>query len=315
MRVGLLDLDATKFPNIPLMKISSWHKQKGDLVEWYEPFKALAEGEYDKVYISKVFSFTPDYEYPVYAKEVTRGGSGYAIKLVDGKEVYDKEKDQPLAPEIEHIYPDYSIYGITDTAYGFLTRGCPRGCDFCHIKSKEGTHSHKVANLKEFWRGQKNICLCDANILACKERIELLEQLAQSNAYVDFNQGLDIRLLTDDALEVLQRIKLKRIHFAYDRWQDKELIEPRLKAFKEKTSYTRTEVSCYVLTNFDTSIEQDIERIQFLRELQIQPYVMIYDKEHCKHIYKDLQRWCNPFIFWNTPTLEDYKPNARKKER
>jgi hypothetical protein len=74
MRVGLLDLDATKFPNIPLMKISSWHKQKGDLVEWYEPFKALAEGEYDKVYISKVFSFTPDYEYPVYAKEVTRGG-------------------------------------------------------------------------------------------------------------------------------------------------------------------------------------------------------------------------------------------------
>ena len=315
MKIGLLDLDQTKYPNIALMKISSYHKSKGDLVEWYEPFKALCEGEYDKVYISKIFSFTPDYDYPVYAKEVTRGGSGYAIKLVDGKEIYDKELDKPLPQEIEHSYPDYSIYGITDTAYGFLTRGCPRGCDFCHVKAKEGACSYKVADLAEFWSGQKNICLCDANILASPDRLELLQQLADSGAVVDFNQGLDIRLLTDDALEILKNIKLKRIHFAYDRWQDKDIIEPRLKAFCEKTSYNRTQVSCYVLTNFDTTLEQDMHRIQFLRELQIQPYVMIYDKEHCQKIYKDLQRWCNPFIFWNTPTFEEYKPNTNLRRK
>lgn len=313
MRIGLLDLDNTSFPNLALMKISSYHKSKGDTVDWYEPFKALCEGEYDKVYISKVFSFTPDYQYPVYAKEVVRGGSGYAIELVDGKEIYRKEKDKPLAPEIEHIYPDYSLYGITDTAYGFLTRGCPRGCDFCHVKNKEGQNSYKVADLQEFWNGQKNICLCDPNILACKDRVELLKQLADSKAYVDFNQGIDIRLVTDEVIELLKEIKIRRIHFAYDRWQDKEIIEPKLRAFMEKTGYNHTKVSCYMLTNFDTTIEQDLHRVYFLRDIDIQPYVMIYDKEHSESIYKKMQRWCNPFIFWITPRFEDYKQETKRK--
>lgn len=310
MKIGLLDLDGTKFPSLPLMKISSWHKAMGDTVEWYEPFKALAEGEYDKVYIAKVFSFTPDYEYPLYAKEVVRGGSGYAISLVNGKEIYDKAKDEPLPSEIEHTYPDYGLYEITDTAYGFLTRGCPRGCDFCHVKAKEGLKSYKVADLNEFWKGQKNISLCDPNLLACKDRLELLQQLIDSKAWVDFNQGVDIRLMTADVLKLIKQLKLKRIHFAYDRWQDKDIIEPRLKAFRENVNYDRRKVSCFVLTNFDTTIEQDLHRIYFLRELQIQPYVMVYDKEHSPRIYHDLQRWCNsPFVFWCTPTFEDYKRN------
>ena len=121
--IGLVDVDGHNFPNIPLMKISAYHKAKGDCVEWYEP---MFTGHCDKVYVSKVFSFTPDYEFCIDADEVIESGSGYAISLVDGKEVYDRTKDKPLPPEIEHIYPDYSIYGITDTAYGFLTRGCPR---------------------------------------------------------------------------------------------------------------------------------------------------------------------------------------------
>lgn len=311
MKIGLLDLDNTKFPSLPLMKISSWHKAAGDTVEWYEPFKALAEGEYDKVYIAKVFSFTPDYEYPLYTKEVVRGGSGYAISLVDGKEIYNKSKDTPLPSEIEHMYPDYGLYGITDTAYGFLTRGCPRGCDFCHVKAKEGLRSYKVADLNEFWKGQKNINLCDPNLLASKDRLELLQQLVDSKAYVDFNQGVDIRLMTTDALELIKQLKLKRIHFAYDRWQDKDIIEPRLKAFRENVEYDRRKVSCYVLVNFDTTIEQDLHRIYFLRELQIQPYVMVYDRKHSPRIYQDLRRWCRPFIFWITPTFEEYRRNER----
>ncbi len=232
---------------------------------------------------------------------------------MDGKEIYRKEKDKPLAPEIEHIYPDYSLYGITDTAYGFLTRGCPRGCDFCHVKNKEGQSSYKVAGLQEFWRGQKNICLCDPNILACKDRVELLKQLADSKAYVDFNQGIDIRLVTDEVIELLKEIKIRRIHFAYDRWQDKEIIESKLRAFMEKTGYNHTKVSCYMLTNFDTTIEQDLHRVYFLRDIDIQPYVMIYDKEHSESIYKKMQRWCNPFIFWITPRFEDYKQETKRK--
>lgn len=125
-RIGLIDVDSHNFPNLPLMKLSAWHKKQGDHVEWYDAFNGLIE-EYDKVYVSKVFSFSPDYEHPIYAKEVQYGGSGYCIQLVDGKEVYDKSRDKDLPYEIEHIYPDYGLYPklTQDTAYGFLSRGCP----------------------------------------------------------------------------------------------------------------------------------------------------------------------------------------------
>lgn len=314
MRIGLIDVDGHNYPNLPLMKISAYHKQKGDHVEWYS---AMFSGHMDRVYMSKVFSFTPDYPYFIDADEIYRGGSGYCITLVDGKEHYDSTKDKPLPPEIEHIYPDYSIYPeqTKDTAYGFLTRGCPRGCGFCHVKDKEGRKSYKVANLSEFWRGQKKIILCDPNILACKDHMELLQQLADSKAKVNFNQGLDIRLVNDRNMELLKQIRLDGIHFAFDRWQDKDIIEPKLREFAEQTGYHRNNgrVMVYILTNYDTTIEQDLYRIQLCRELNFSPYPMIYDKEHCKPIYKHLQRWCNNFIFWNVPTFEEYQRGKHER--
>ena len=307
MRIGLIDVDGHSFPNIPLMKLSAYHKSKGDHVEWYQP---MFSGHMDIVYMSKVFSFTPDYEYFIDADKIIRGGSGYCIELVDGKEIYHKENDKPLPQEIEHIYPDYSLYpNLTkDTAYGFLTRGCPRGCKFCHVEAKEGRCSIKVADLSEFWRGQKKIILCDPNILACKDHMELLQQLVDSGAKVNFNQGLDIRLINDKNIELLKKIRLDSIHFAFDRWQDKDIIEPLLRKFVEKTGYNRNKgrVMVYILTNFDTTLEQDIYRIQLCRELNISPYPMIYDKEHCDPIYKKLQRWCSNFVFWSVPTFEEY---------
>ena len=312
MRIGLIDVDGHNFPNLPLMKISAWHKQQGDSVEWYNP---LFSGHMDKVYMSKVFSFTPDYQYYVDTDILERGGSGYCIEIVDGKEVYRAEKDKNLPYEIEHIYPDYSIYPdlTKDTAYGFLTRGCPRGCGFCHVASKEGKCSRKVADLNEFWDGQKKIVLCDPNILACPEHMDLLQQLANSKARVNFNQGLDIRLINDRNLELLKKIKLDSIHFAFDRWQDKDIIEPKLRAFAEKTGFDRHKgsVMVYILTNFDTTIEQDLYRIQLCRELNFSPFPMIYDKEHCDPIYRKIQRWCNNFIFWKVPTFEEYKRTVK----
>ena len=315
MKVGLIDVDGHNFPNLPLMKLSSWHKRNGDAVEWYDPWKGLIE-PYDRVYLSKVFSFSSDYEHPIYSREIIKGGSGYCIEIVDGVEIYDKSKDADLPEEVEHIYPDYSLYKITDTAYGFLTRGCPRGCGFCHVASKEGRCSYKVADLFEFWDGQKNIVLCDPNILACRDHEELLEQLRESKARVNFNQGLDIRLITDRNLELLKRIKLDSIHFAFDRYQDREIVTRKLKMFKEATGYDKDKgrVMVYILCNFDTSIEQDIERIQFCRSLRFSPYPMIYDKEHADPIYRKLQRWCNNTIFWNVPTFADYKQTTNTNQ-
>lgn len=307
MRIGLIDVDGHNFPNIPLMKISAWHKQQGDFVEWYQP---MFSGHMDKVYMSKVFSFTPDYQYYIDADEIIKGGSGYCISLVDGKEVFDKSKDIDLPYEIEHIYPDYSIYGIDDTAYGFLTRGCPRGCDFCHVKDKEGKCSYKVADLSEFWNGQKNIVLCDPNILACTEWKNLLQQLIDSKAWVDINQGLDIRLMTQEKAEMIKKLKIKELHFAWDRYEDKDIVVPKFKMFKEITNIDIRKLIVFVLCNFNTTIEQDLERIYTLRDMGYWAYVMLYDKEHIPKgsDLRKMARWVNNrFIFAQCKTFDEYK--------
>lgn len=309
-RIGLIDVDGGhRFPNLALMKISAWHKGIGDSVAWYEP---MFSGHFDKVYMSKVFSFTPDFDYPIDADVIERGGTGYCISLVNGKEVFDQSKNKPLPYEIEHIYPDYSIYPTLtkDTAFGFLTRGCPRGCEFCIVEKKEGRCSVKVADLSEFWRGQKNIVLCDPNILACKDWKDLLQQCIDSKAWIDFNQGLDIRLMTEEKAQMLGSMKIKEVHFAWDRYEDKDKVLPKLKLYADvvKLRPHGHNAIVYTLTNFSTTLEQDLDRIYTLRDMGYWPYVMIYDKEHCPKVYRRLQRWVNMrSIFATVKRFEDFK--------
>lgn len=314
MRVGLIDVDGHNFPNIPLMKLSAWHKAKGDTVDWYEPLlHGFPNKPLDRVYMSKVFSFTPDYEHYINADEIICGGSGYCIETVNGKEIYHSEKDRVLPDDIEHIYPDYDLYPelCKDTAYGFLTRGCPRGCDFCHVEAKEGRSSHKVADLSEFWRGQKNIMLCDPNLIACKEWKELLQQLIDSKAKVNINQGIDIRIMTEEKATMIRQLRVDSVHFAWDRYEDKDLILPKFKMFKEITEWKARKTSVFVLTNFNTTIEQDLERIYTLRDMDYDPYVMVYDKQHTKgnDTVRLLQRYVNNRkIFKTVKRFEDYDP-------
>lgn len=311
-RIGLIDVDGHNYPNLPLMKLSAWHKQQGDCVVWYESFRhGFPLEPLDRVYMSKVFGFTSDYPHYVNANEIVKGGSGYCISLADGKEVYNKDKDKDLPCGIEHIYPDYGLYGITDTAYGFLSRGCPNGCSFCHVSAKEGKCPRKAADLSEFWRGQENIVLCDPNITACPQWEDLLGQLVESRAKVNINQGADIRMMTDEKAEMIRKIRMDCIHFAWDRYEDKDIIIPKLKAFKEITGWKARKTGVCVLTNFDTAIGQDLERIYTLRDLDYDPYVMIYDKEHTKKDdpVRRLQRWVNNRkIFKTVRRFEDYDP-------
>ncbi len=313
MRVGLIDVDGHNFPNIPLMKLSAWHKQQGDSVGWYIPAVHGAPAmPMERVYMSKVFSFTPEYWDFVNAKELIRGGSGYCIGLEGGEEVYRKGNDAQLPYGAEHIYPDYSLYPklTKDTAYGFMSRGCPRGCSFCHVGEKEGKGAHKVADLREFWQGQKNIVLLDPNPVACKEWEDILQQLIDSKSWVDFSQGVDIRLMTEGKAGMIKRIKVKNIHFAWDRYGDREEILPKLKMFKELTGWDRRKLTVYVLTNYDTTIGQDLERIYTLRDLGYWPYVMVYGREHTKpsDTVRRVQRWVNRrAIFEKVGRFEDYR--------
>lgn len=271
---------------------------------WYDP---LISGKMDVVYMAKVFSFSSDYAWPVNADRIVKGGTGYHISLQDGKEVWTGE-DVNLSDEIEHLYPDYSLYGITDKAYGFLSRGCPRACHFCHVKAKEGTKARKVADLDEFWKGQKDIEIMDPNILAVPESEDLLQQLVDSKARVDINQGLDARLLTERKLEIIRKIRMKCFHFAWDDPRDESKILPKLLMFKEMIpKSTRHNTTVYCLVNFNSELSRDLHRIYTIREMNMSPFVMIYDKAHADKVYRKLQRWVNnPIIFNTVKRFEDY---------
>lgn len=295
MNIGLIDVDGHNYPNLALMKISAYHKLKGDSVEWWWGWS-----KYDRVYMSKVFddTYSPDIPEPVNTSEIIKGGTGYGL-------------ENKLPDEIEHIYPDYSLYGdlTKDTAYGFLTRGCPRGCEFCIVAEKEGRKSKKVADLSEWWNGQRNIVLMDPNILACREHMELLEQLESSGALVDINQGLDCRLLTVENIGAINRIRLKEVHFAWDYMHESNSVLRGLRLYARMATRKPHGKfgTVYCLTNFDTTMEENLYRIYTLRDMGFDPYVMIYDKPNAPKEIIKLQRWCNNRkIFRKCDKFEDY---------
>lgn len=294
--IRLVDVDSTK-PSLPLMKISYHHKSLGDDVGFYNPI-------YDKpdlVYGCKVFNFTPDFEYYPLDCEVIKGGSGYDLTT-------------KLPDYIEHIYPDYDLYdmGVYDSknrklgeyAMGFTTRGCIRKCKFCIVPEKEGL-VNKVADIYEFWKGQKFMMLLDNNLTANNEYFETtIKQLIQGKIKVDFNQGLDIRLIDDDKAKLLSKVKLwKQIHFAFDNVKTESQVRKGIETLTKHMSPSR--IMFYVLIGFDSTHEEDLYRVELLRSLNIDPFVMPYNKSD--PYQKNFSRWVNHKAIWKTVTWEDYR--------
>lgn len=290
MRIGLIDVDSHNFPNLALMKISAYHKARRDHVDWWNGFEY-----YDVVYKSRVFddTYTTDDNTVIHADTVICGGTGYDLA-------------NKLPDHIEHRYPDYSLYPAHPEAYGFLTRGCPNNCSFCIVSKKEGRSSRQVSDLFEFWCERREIKLLDPNLLACKDHENLLKQLADSGAWVDFTQGLDIRLVTSDNIPLLNRIKTKALHFAWD-FPNEDLTE-HFRRFRRLTSITKhRNPGVYVLTNYGSTMEQDLYRVYTLRDLGYDPYIMIYNKPHAPKQVRYLQRWVNnKRIFKTISRFEDY---------
>lgn len=299
MKIGLIDVDGHNFPNLALMKISAYHKAKGDEVDWCIPLL-----HYDIVYQSKVFddTYSNDIDFTPLAGKIIKGGTGYGL-------------DNKLPDKIEHQYPDYSLYPelTKDTAYGYLTRGCSRGCHFCIVAEKEGRCSKKVADLSEFWNGQKFVKLLDPNILACPDRKDLLQQFIDSKAKIDFTQGLDARFITDEIAEMVCRCNIKMVHFAFDFMKNEKQIVRGLDIFKKYFKKSNRSLIVYILTNFDTTIKEDLYRLHKVEELGYTPDIRIYNKPSAPQILKDLQRWCNNRFIYRSCKFEDYVPRKDGK--
>ena len=293
-------MDGHNFPNLCLMKLSAYHKAEGDTVEWHEEGK-----QYDLVYMSRVFTdtYSKDYRGSIKADCIIKGGTGYGT-------------GSKLPDAVEHMHPDYGLYPrFAGTAYGFLSRGCPRGCGFCIVGDKEGKKTRAVADLDEFWGGEKEIRLLDANILACPDWERLFRQLAGSGAAVDFKQGLDVRLATPEKIAALNKVRTKMLRFAWDNPEDD--LRPYFKRFSELTrvkDWRKRQV--YVLTNYGSTHEQDLYRIYTLRDMGYSPYVMVYEKPSAPEETRRLQRWVNnKILFYSVKDFKDYDPGRFRKGR
>lgn len=300
--MGLIDVDGhSSFPNLALMKISAWHKQQGDFVEWYNLINATNQyltdftNYYDVVYMSKVFTFTPDYEHVVYADRIEKGGTGY------------KDYTKVLPDEIENIFPDYSIYPNCDYAIGFLTRGCIRKCKWCVVPHKEG-EIRPASTWQEIKRPDSNkIVFMDNNVLACEHGLSQIEELSHSDVKIDFNQALDARLVTKDIAKILADCKWHPyLRFSCDTSSMIPVIEEKVNWLKEY-GMKRSKMFCYALIE---DVEEGYHRIMELDRIGIEPFAQPYRDfnggEPSKE-QKKLARWCNMKAIFKSVKWEDYK--------
>ena len=288
MKVGLIDVDS-KIPNLALMKISAYHKSLGDSVKIYEPL--FDSKTLDLVYASKVFKFSSTYQYNPECK-VIRGGSGYDLET-------------KLPNQIETCCPDYSLYNM-DYAMGFTSRGCIRNCGFCIVPQKEGRW-HPVADIDQFWQGQKNLTLLDNNLTSDAVHFErIAKQLIKHKIKTDITQGLDIRLIDDDKAKLLSMIRREKdgqIPFA---WDSMDIEQDVLRGIELLTKYIKPRyLKFYVLIGWDTDPDEDLYRVEMLRSLKVDPFAMAYNKED--PYQADFARWTIHKATFKTKSWHEYK--------
>mgnify|MGYP001092975115 CR=1 FL=1 len=290
MTIGLIDVDGHRFPNLALMKLSAHHKKMGDHVEWADMF-----GAYDRIYKSKVFTYSADETTCFDTKEIMQGGTGYSDHTVT------------LDDEIEHTYPDYSLYGI-DYAMGFTTRGCPNKCSFCVVPKKEG-NIRKHADIAEFWNGQKNTVLLDNNIISHDHGLSQLEWTI-GKTRVDCNQGLDARIIAKDKdiQKLLGRVKWTRfIRLACDHKSQMPHIETSVRKIREKSGMKH---SFFVYTLITDDYDDSLARLNFLKSLDgVDPFAQPYrdfNNTPPQKWQRQMARWANHKAIFRTTEWENY---------
>ena len=290
MRIGLIAVDGRNgFPNLALMRLSNWHKRRGDTVEWWTGFT-----HYDRVYMSKVFTFTPDFDTVINAEEIVTGGTGY--------------KDfGSLPPEVEACQPDYTLYPNWKPAIGFLTRGCFRSCDFCIVPRKEGP-LHPAASWEEVKRpDSREMILLDKNVLASDNGLDQIYRMSREQVWVDFNQGLDARLITPEIARMLARLHwIRFVRLACDTSEMLPVIR-QAAAYLKEAGVAQSRLWSYALVR---DVEEARQRVQALREMGVEPFVQPYrdyDGGEPTEEQKAFARWVNRKSLFKSCTWESYK--------
>jgi hypothetical protein len=290
MNVGLIDIDGHNFPNLALMKISAYHKSLEDNVEW------VTLGNYDKVYMSKIFTFSPDHQTGLLNYgTIIKGGTGYNYSI-------------NLPSIIDNIQPDYSIYPKFNSAYGFLTRGCPNKCSWCIVPLKEGDIKPYM-DIDDILQGRKSAILMDNNVLASEWGIKQIEKIIKLKIKIDFNQGLDARLIDRPTAKLLSKVRwLSPLRMSCDTMS---MIKPIKKAIRYLREYdcTPSRYFIYVLVK---DIESAYKRVMLLDKLGCdpfaQPFIDFSGKNKITKEQKQFARWVNHKAIFRSVEFKNYKP-------
>jgi hypothetical protein len=297
MRIGIYDADRRpRHQNLALLKLAAWHRQRGDHVEWYQgPLM------HDHVYASKVFTWSA--EDPDLPSKTERGGTGYGLR-------------NTLPDEIEHMMPDYDFGGL-DYSMGFLTRGCIRNCPWCVVPAKEG-QIRPHADITEFLLpGHNHVRLMDNNFLALPEyAAKQLEKIARMGVAVDFNQGLDARLIDSQMAARLASVRWTRyLRMACDRVEQMPDVARAVKLLRAAGGRYR-EYWCYVLVGVD--IEDALERVEFLRALGVTPFAQPYrDQQGTPPSWEQSRfaRWVNLKPVFKTCSWAEFRASKGPHEK
>lgn len=296
MKIGLLDVDNKGFPNLALMKFAKWHKNVGHRVEWYTPFDF-----YDFVFVSKIFTFTPDHGYCLNSNTDAyfEGGTGYGDKVT-------------MPVEVENSQPDYSIYKVPDNvAYGFLTRGCCNNCSWCVVPQKEG----KIRPYNDVEQiavdGRKNLILMDNNILASGDYAKnQFEKIIKNNYRIDFNQAMDARLVDNDFAKLIAKTKwIRYIRFGCDTENQVSFCKEAIEKIRKYGYKGRFMLYTMIIGNID----ECLRRVNFWRNDKnvscfAQPFRSFDNKNTIPQWQRDFARWCNIVSIFRTVEFKDYEP-------
>lgn len=265
-------------PNLALKKIEKYHTDRGDEVNWNMPLFAHLS---DKIYVSCIFERNKS-KCGEWQDRALIGGSGYDLRIT-------------LPEEIEKIKPRINL--------GFTTRGCIRNCEFCIVPQKEG-RIRVVGDLLDLWDGKsKDIILLDNNILALSKHFKLIcKQAREKGIRLDFNQGLDCRLLNQEIVDELKSIRHKELHLAFDDLSYFDDVDKAI-TLLQKNGINRC--TWFILTGFNTTLEEDIFRAKYLRSRNQNAYVMRYNNSKRKDLIP-LSRWVNNRAWFQAITWERF---------